>query len=119
MHARFCNTCRRLCSKCGVGQRAIRSRYCSDCKNAYARATRPKYWDLSEEEKKRARCRSYARYYLKTGLIEKKPCSVDGCTLPSQMHHPDYDRPLKIVWLCRKHHVRLHQDAGSWRKKAE
>lgn len=25
-----------------------------------------------------------------------------------QAHHPDYNRPNRIVWLCRKHHRRVH-----------
>ncbi len=28
------------------------------------------------------------------------------------MHHPDYDQPLLVIWLCRKHHKRHHQDEG-------
>lgn len=26
----------------------------------------------------------------------------------TQAHHPDYSKPLDIIWLCKKHHAELH-----------
>jgi hypothetical protein len=46
---------------------------------------------------------------LKRGLIERQPCEVCGAD-KTDAHHPDYDRPLLIVWLCRKHHVATHAE---------
>lgn len=37
-------------------------------------------------------------------------CSMPGCNLPGEKHHPDYTRPLEIVYLCKSHHSRLHQE---------
>ena len=34
-------------------------------------------------------------------------CSVVGCNEISERHHPNYDKPLEIIWLCRKHHKEL------------
>ncbi len=42
-----------------------------------------------------------------SGLIEKHPCVVCGDT-KVEKHHPDYSRPLDVIWLCPKHHRRLH-----------
>lgn len=40
---------------------------------------------------------------------EPKPCSVTGCKDKNgERHHPDYFYPDEIIWLCRKHHKRLH-----------
>ena|SRR3990167_1940584 len=43
-----------------------------------------------------------------------KKCSIKGCNVPGERHHPNYNKPAKIVWLCRKHHLAIH---GKIRKK--
>lgn len=35
-------------------------------------------------------------------------CSIKGCKVLGERHHPDYDEPRKIIWLCRKHHKLIH-----------
>ena len=52
--------------------------------------------------------RSYAHVYLKRGKLKKEPCQECG-DLISEMHHPDYSKPLKIIWLCRVCHLELHR----------
>lgn len=47
---------------------------------------------------------------LKRGLIERKPCEVCGAE-PTDAHHEDYDRPLAVTFLCRRHHLAAHRDA--------
>jgi len=44
---------------------------------------------------------------LRDGKVEKLPCLI--CGGESQAHHPDYSRPLDVVWLCVKHHKQAHQ----------
>ena len=41
--------------------------------------------------------------------LEKLPCFICGAK-KVEGHHPDYDRPLDVVWLCPKHHRKLHLD---------
>ena len=55
--------------------------------------------------KKKDGIRAIARY------IHKKPkrCSIKNCKTIGERHHPDYDKPLEIIWLCRKHHSQLHK----------
>jgi len=72
--------------------------------------------ELNEEQRKKARCRSYARVYLMRGKIKRGPCEECG-DANSQMHHEDYDKPLKIKWLCRPCHLEHH--APPWRTEAE
>lgn len=41
---------------------------------------------------------------LRQGRIIKQPCEVCG-KLKVEGHHTDYRSPLKVTWLCRKHHL--------------
>lgn len=34
-------------------------------------------------------------------------------------HHPDYRRPLNILWLCRKCHADIHSDAPRKQRRPE
>ena len=47
------------------------------------------------------------KYALKTGKLVRWPCEVCGDE-QSDGHHPDYSRPLVVVWLCKKHHREVH-----------
>jgi hypothetical protein len=73
--------------------------------NAYNREWR-KTHPMTDTQRKRDAARSYAKVYLNRGLITREGCAV--CEAPAQMHHPDYDQPLLIVWLCVKHHRDVH-----------
>lgn len=44
---------------------------------------------------------------LRDGKIEKIPCLICGDE-KVEGHHPDYSRPLDVVWLCNKHHREAH-----------
>lgn len=44
---------------------------------------------------------------IKRGLIHKLPCVVCFKKI-AQAHHPDYTKPLEIIWLCPQHHKDVH-----------
>lgn len=44
---------------------------------------------------------------LRSGLLVREPCAVCG-EERSQAHHPDYSKPLDVVWLCHEHHRKEH-----------
>ena len=44
---------------------------------------------------------------LRLGVIERQPCAICGDE-KAEAHHPDYDRPLAVTWLCRVHHLAAH-----------
>jgi hypothetical protein len=55
--------------------------------------------------------RSLANKALQTGKLIPEPCRI--CGAKAQMHHPDYNRPYDVEWLCREHHLELHrQETG-------
>ncbi len=101
----------RACSKCGgdLGNRYGKQSYCKSCHAAYMRKNRPKHSELEPEARKKANARAYAKEYLKRGKIERKNCKVCNSS-ESQMHHPDYNKPLEVEWYCREHHLDLHYD---------
>lgn len=41
------------------------------------------------------------------GVLIKTPCEKCG-EKQVQAHHEDYEQPLKVNWLCRRCHMRLH-----------
>lgn len=46
------------------------------------------------------------QYALKTGKLKAEPCFI--CGERAEAHHPDYDAPLAVVWLCPPHHKQAH-----------
>lgn len=54
----------------------------------------------------------YKAHYLTTNAVrdkrlQRKPCEVCGDE-KVQAHHDDYSKPLKVKWLCKKHHYEHH-----------
>jgi hypothetical protein len=45
---------------------------------------------------------------VKSGWLVKGPCRDCGTTDKVEAHHPDYDRPLDVIWLCPTHHLAEH-----------
>lgn len=49
--------------------------------------------------------RSQVGHALRRGELKKKPCHCGEMKV--EAHHIDYSKPLKVVWVCKKHHVEL------------
>lgn len=43
---------------------------------------------------------------IRSGKLIPHPCHI--CGEKAQAHHPDYSRPLDVVWLCLPHHRQAH-----------
>lgn len=98
------------CYKCGKPielSRLGKQSYCKSCHAAYMRDNRPKHCELPEEARMRANARSYLHVYVKRGKVQKLSCSICGSER-SEAHHPDHSKPLDVIWLCRDHHLELH-----------
>ena len=48
------------------------------------------------------------RRLIKMGVIVRQPCEKCGNEV-SNGHHPDYSRPLMVLWLCQRHHSEEHR----------
>jgi len=62
---------------------------------------------MNAEQKKRENCRSYANVYQRRGLLIPKPCEICGAK-ETEKHHPDYSKPLSVIWYCRPCHLKKH-----------
>lgn len=99
------STCSR-CSQPLEPTRIGKQRYCKSCHAKHMRDNRPKHSQLSDEQRLKAIARSYLHVYVKRGKVRHLPCSVCN-TFPSEAHHPDYTKPLEVIWYCREHHLAL------------
>ena len=101
------------CSKCNnliEENRINHSRYCRLCGNYVLRTHRKKHSELSEEDRKKANCRSYVNVYIRRGKIKKESCVICKSNIKIQAHHLDYNKPLEVIWLCKDCHYKAHQD---------
>lgn len=57
---------------------------------------------------RQAIARHEVRNALHRGDLVKEPCDVCGATKRVHAHHPDYNEPLTVIWMCPKHHQELH-----------
>lgn len=71
--------------------------------NKSSRAHQKRYPD-------REKARALAKYARKKGILKLQPCIICGTHQNIETHHPDYSKPLDIVWLCVQHHRRV--DSG-------
>lgn len=66
---------------------------------------------FKEYDKQRDLLKKYARRklnnFLAKGKIIKQECLKCGAS-NTEAHHPDYSKPLEIIWLCRIHHAEIH-----------
>jgi len=66
------------------------------------RNLRTRNWSLRNVEKRKAHQAVFVS--LRNGTLKKKPCKV--CKVEKvEAHHEDYSKPLKVIWLCKKHHI--------------
>lgn len=54
------------------------------------------------------RCVSNA---IRSGKLERSPCVTCGA-VKVEGHHPDYSKPLDVIWLCNRHHREVERMKG-------
>lgn len=58
-------------------------------------------------------CRAELRKAILKGIVNKIPCEICGSIVNLHGHHEDYNKPLEVRWLCRKHHFECHRGSRS------
>ena len=102
------------CVDCGKERwvLVVRGKGRSDrCRSCNARTTRPSIWrDYKKVSASMSgRAWSVVKRLIKNGTIKQMPCEVCG-NEQSRAHHPDYNKPLEICWVCQKHHIQIHKN---------
>lgn len=72
------------------------------------RRERARIYQQRPEERIKASARQKTRLAVLSGKLEKKPCESCG-EIKVEAHHPDYSKPLEVIWLCLKHHRQIHE----------
>jgi len=108
-----------------------KSYWCKTCHNAHIRIRdnspksieKHRKYILSERGKEMQNARQRKDYRLNKhkytakrdvqkaiigGIIKRKPCEICD-KYPSVAHHPNYARPLEVVWRCHRHHAEEHR----------
>jgi hypothetical protein len=66
-----------------------------------------KEWIASHPERRAAHKK--LGYAVRSGRVTPLPCLI--CGDKAEAHHPDYNAPLDVVWLCPAHHKQAHADS--------
>lgn len=61
-----------------------------------------------EKNKEKCRARSLFKDAVKSGSLKRGLCEICGDSKVDG-HHGDYEKPLEVRWLCKKHHVEHHR----------
>ena len=56
---------------------------------------------------KQAKAHALVQQAMRQGALKQEPCELCGAD-EAVAHHDDYDEPLTVRWLCRRHHTLIH-----------
>jgi len=109
-HLNFCKDCTRkrisLYGKTERGKEVDKKRNQNPERKkkvcVYGRRSKLKY-----QKKRRAGAIFWNEF--KKGTIPKLPCEKCSTKEWVEAHHPDYDKPLEVMWLCSLHHKEWHR----------
>src|SRR3990167_908208 len=93
------------------------SSHCIECRIAISRKRRSegRYLYPSKNypnKKERPWFKNKAKYLVRTaiknGRMVRMPCEICA-DIKVEAHHPDYNKPYDVKWLCKKHHAEEHR----------
>jgi hypothetical protein len=90
---------------------------CLHCEEEFVPANPHRYFcqacPESVRHPEKVEARRLYRNALNCGRLSKPyKCEIPRCASFAQHgHHKDYSKPLKVQWLCQKHHIDAHEDS--------
>ena len=72
----------------------------------YSTRKKREWW---QQNKDKLKVKWAVRDAILSGKLVRSPCFICG-EVKVEGHHPDYSRPLDVVWLCTQHHRQLHKE---------
>lgn len=68
-------------------------------------------WAMKNPQKKRAH--NALNEQIRLGHISRAPvCQDCGTWCKTNAHHPNYDQPLRVWWLCKECHNKRHGEVA-------
>ena len=97
------------CSNCGreKEENYLNESYCKSCKVFKKKLHRP---CRTDEQRFKEAVRKVTARAIQQGYLTRSPCEVCCTKEDVQAHHDDYNKPLDVRWLCRKHHQEHHKN---------
>lgn len=74
------------------------------------RAKNPRYQYLDDDPIKVSARRQVYNAVSRGDLVRPSYCTRCGAACKPEGHHPDYAKPLDVVWLCRQCHGKEHAE---------
>lgn len=106
-----CNACKRVSDRISYAAHKEQRRLDKNLYYALNREHRKEYM-----RKRRLALKAQVSAYAKlqnakiAGLMTLGPCEQCSSTENIDGHHEDYDKPLEVLWLCRRCHMLLHAE---------
>ena len=68
-------------------------------------------WSDDPEVRRRHLARKKVQYAVKTGKLTR-PDTCSRCRRAEivESHHEDYDKPLDVIWVCKRCHAELEME---------
>lgn len=91
---------------CGSMPHRVAARKEYQMTEAYAESHNKANQRYLEDYPERNKARIAVNNAVRDGRLMRQPCFI--CGEKAEAHHPDYSRPLDVVWLCDSHHKQTH-----------
>lgn len=77
------------------------STVCNSCSTASATKATANH---RQRHPSHQRAREILTHALQKNRVRPGPCIIPECKKKAEGHHPNYNRPREVVWVCHEHH---------------